>query len=223
MKRLLATLTLSLLLASCGQQTVKLKVTFDTKDPTLRADLSTAALHVIQGRLQGMKKELLGKTVLEDGDTETITLRVADADTATKLRERLTAPFTMEIMKQVDEGQGDVKTDKNGEFKATGLTTRSFDWVTVGPAVTENGKTMGSVILTFTGDGQKLLKDIFAKNSGGTIGVFVRGILMSKKLIDKADSTLTSISVDGIPSPGLAAAFADDSNVGLHVTFTPLP
>lgn len=220
MKRLLAIASLTLLLTACGAKTVRLNAETDMKDLLRLSLLKDAIARTIDGRLAAKEKKLLSLDMKEGEASLTIEAKVSDAEAAELLMAGLTAPFTMEIMKQVDAGMGDIISEKYGEFKETGLTTKYFDWVHAGTGVIVNGTPNGSVIIDFTKEGQTLLQDIFRQNRGKEIGIFVRGMLMSKKTVDKTD-TQTGISIDGIPSMSLANAFADDVNVGLHVKFTP--
>lgn len=225
-KRFASLTALTLLLAACGPSTVKFSVAFNTKDPLRTAELTAAISRIVEGRLLAKKKTLVKQELLPEGETMTLTVTASDSEGAKHLTAGLTAPFTMEIMKQVESGQGDIISEKFGEFKETGITTKHFDWVTPGPTAVSDAPgaaamAPGSVVISFTPEGEKLLKTMFAANRGSVIGIFVRGQLMSKKLIDASDKQ-TSIAIDGIPNPTLATAFSDDVNVGLHAVFTPV-
>jgi hypothetical protein len=205
-----------LLLTACGK-TVQYTMTFDLDDAAQRTQLEAATVRVIQNRLLGQGKKLLSSEVIDKDDKRVLVMKVSDDDAAKILTESLTTPFTMTIMQQVETG-GDISNEKYGNFKQTALTTEYFEAVI--PREAEGGQ--GSAVITFTPEGQTRLQKLFKENRGETIGIFVRGVLMSKKLIDAKD-TQNSISVDGIPSPGIAKVFADDVNVGLHVSFSELP
>ena len=220
MKKTLSLFALCLLLTACGSKTVRYRLAFDTADMLRRSELTAAAARVIEGRVVARGKQLLSHETKTDGENVTIIAEVSDAEAATALQDGLLTPFTMTIMKQVEKGMGDIVSEKFGEFKETGITTKHFDWVSAGTAGAE-AEVNGAVIIQFTPEGQELLKKIFKENRGSVIGIFVRGQLMSKKLIDSKD-TQGSIAIDGIPNPALAGAFADDVNVGLHVTFIPI-
>lgn len=222
MRKLFAVVGLSLLLTACGSQTVRFSLAFDTEDTVRKSELTAAIARTVEGRLEAKKKSAKSQGIKEENGSTILTVEASDAEGATVLQEGLTAPFTMSIMKQVEEGQGDIVSETYGEFKETGIKTEHFDWVTPGTKTDANGQLKGAVVIAFTPKGQELLKTIFAANRGGAIGIFVRGQLMSMKMIDFTDKQ-TSIAIDGIPSGELAAAFADDVNVGLHVTFTVLP
>ncbi len=221
MKRLLGILTLTLLLTACGGNTVRFSLTFDTNDAERVTKLTEAVQRTVEGRVLAKQKKLISRNIRKDGDTTMLEVTVQDDEIAKVLQDSLTVPFTMSVMKQVDAGRGDIVSQKYGEFKETGIVTKHIDWVTAG-TTKATGTEQGAVVIQFTKEGETLLKDIFAKNRGSVIGIFVRGQLMSKKTIDATDRQ-TSISIEGIPSATLAAAFADDVNVGLHVKFTAAP
>ncbi len=167
-------------------------------------------------------KKIVKQEMTPNGSGAALIVRVSDAGAAKLLSDGLTTPFTMSIMKQVPAGQGSMISEKFGEFKETGITTKHFDWVSMALSVTEASVSQGSVVITFTKEGRKLLKETFAKNRGGVIAIFVRGQLMSRKLVDTKDLRQDTIQIDGIPGAELAQAFADDVNVGLHATFSPV-
>lgn len=219
-KRLIPFLVLVFLLTSCAK-TVKFTVTFDTEDAARRTELEAAIGRIVEGRLVSKGKNIVNKAITTSGDANVLTVRVSDVEAAKLLNDGLTSPFTMAIMKQVAEGQGDIISEKFGEFKETGIATKHFDWVAPVLSATDAGSSKGAVVIKLTQKGQELLKDIFAKNRGDVIAIFVRGQLMSKKLVNGKDKQ-DSIQIDGIPSAELAQAFADDVNVGLHATFAPV-
>ncbi len=219
MKKLATLLIPVLLLSACSARTIQVTVSYDTTDTDRLAHLKETVGHVIEGRLLAQKKELVKQDVATEDETEVRTITASDKEGAKRLLEGLLTPFTMEIMKQVGEGQGDIKNEKFGEFAATGLTTQHFDWVSIEGPIVEGMPTQASITIDFTEEGKRILKDIFKNNKGDTIGIFVREQLMSKKLIDATDATKDAITIDGIPSQNMARAFADDVNVGLHVNF----
>ena len=224
MRKILPLIALTLILTACGgSKIVSFKVTFDTKDETRVTELKAAIGRDIEGRLAAKKQTLSKLTTRQDGDALLVVAAVSDDEAVQLLKTGLTTPLTMSVMKEVGAGQGDIVSEKYGEFKETGIETKHFDWVTAGSVSTDTGVTKGSVLLQFTKDGQTQLKKVFAANKGSVIAIFMRGQLMSKKLVDAKDKDQPSIAIDGIPNAELAAAFADDVNVGLHTTFTALP
>src|SRR3989338_10746651 len=186
MKRFLALAATALLLTGCVK-TVKFTVAFDTENAARRTELEAAIARVIDGRMVSKGKKVVKQELTKDADTNVLTVRVSDAEAAKLLSDGLTTPFTMSIMKQIAAGEGDVISEKFGEFKETGIETKHFDWVLTALSITEAGASQGSVVIAFTKEGQELLKETFRKNRGGVIGIFVRGQLMSKKLVDAKD------------------------------------
>ncbi|MSR87045.1 hypothetical protein EXS70_02630 [Candidatus Peribacteria bacterium] len=221
MKKLLPILAFTLLLVACGEKTVSFTVTMDTQDPKLRSDLMAAIPRVVDGRVEAKKKHVVVQSLEEKDGALVLTATVSDAEAAELLKNGLTAPYSMAIMKKVDAGMGDMISEKFGDFKETGISTKHFAWVVAG-VTSSTGEERGMAVIQLTPDGQSLLKDMFSTNRGSTIGIFARGQLMSIKTVDTTDKQ-DSIAVDGIPNGALAAAFADDANVGLHVTFTSQP
>lgn len=220
MKRLLPLLACALLVVGCTK-TVKFGVAFDTEDASRRADLEAAIIRIADGRVASGGKKIVERKIDTKDGASVLTVRVSDAEAAKLLADGLMTPFSMTIMQQTPSGQGDIVSDKFGEFKETGISTGHFDWVAMGLSIVEAGASRGSAVITLTNEGRELLKEIFSKNKGSIIGIFVRGQLMSKKLVDANDKQ-DAIQIDGIPSAELAQAFADDVNVGLHAKFTPV-
>jgi hypothetical protein len=213
--RKLLLLSASLLMLTACSKTVRYNLEFNLPDKTLQQQLSAAAVRVIENRMLGMQKKLISSDIADVDGKTMLTVKVSDAEGAKILTDSLLTPFTMTVMTQVDPGMGDISNEKYGDFKETSLETKHFESVT--PRAMDDGK--GSVVITFTDEGKEILKKIYKEKRGQTIGIFVRGVLMSKKTIDAKD-TQDMISVDGIPTPGIAKIFADDVNVGLHVRFS---
>lgn len=203
-----------LLLSACGSVKSSYEVSFERAEGERVEYLKEAVVRVIQGRMANLQKKLKSSEYSESNGKTILTLNVSDQEAADILREQLTTPFTIRIMTEVPAGQGDVHSEKHGDYAETGLTEEHFDWVDAAP--TDGGK--GTATLHFTDEGKQRLKDIFTQNRGKVIGIFVRDQLMSKKLIEAGD-TQESIAIDNIPSSDIATIFADDVNVGLHVRF----
>src|SRR5688572_13990601 len=127
MKRLAPLLALPLLLVACGSETLSFRMSIDTQDALRREELMNAAGRVIEGRMAAKEKEAISQEI-QTGPEPIITVTVTDAEAAEHLRNGLTTPFTMAIMKQVPAGQGDIINEKFGEFDETGITTEDFDW-----------------------------------------------------------------------------------------------
>lgn len=205
-----------LLLAACNKSagiTLREQLNFRTSDQTRIQQLTDASVRVIEARLAASQKKLVSFKLDKSGGNTVLSLTVPDQATADLLQQELSAPFKLRIMSQVPTGQGDLSTDKYGDFKETGITEKSVDWVQPG---LRNGK--GAVVIKFTPEGATAVNKVFADNQGKLVGVFVRDRLMSAKTADKTDNK-GSIAIDGIPSPEVASIFADDVNTGVYVTF----
>lgn len=214
-----ALLFLSLALVSCGGSTARFSLVFDTKEAMRVEELKNATERVISRRLEARDKKLEASKFQTVNDVTTMDVKTSDSEGLQLLKDGLVQPFKIEVLKQVEAGQGDIISEKFGEFKETGLKTEHFAWITAGSR-TFGAQEQGFVEIEFTPEGQAILKKIFTENQGEVIGVFVRGMLISKKLVESKDLQLNGITIDGIPRAELAEAFADDANVGLHVTFT---
>ncbi len=68
--------------------------------------------------------------------------------------------------------------------------------------------------------GAAILKSLGQTNEGDVIALLVRGALISKTVAKK---DLEELIIRNIPTPAMGEIFADDVNVGVHVTFTPVP
>jgi preprotein translocase subunit SecD len=100
------------------------------------------------------------------------------------------------------------------------VTAKQLEWIQplTNPTTSEVG-----VELQFTDEGKMLLSKAFADNAGKNIGIFVRGLLVSKMTISSTPLQSSHIIIGGIPSAKVAEIFSEDVNVGTHLTFTPVP
>ncbi len=214
-KFLLASSTL-LLLASCaGGAGQGYKLSYHDTDASRKAELSSMAARVVERRLIGLQQQD-AKVILTG--TEEMTVALKDPKAALALKEQLTAPFNMRIMVEAEGSEGaDITSDKYGAFNETGVTEKHVEWVTARTSA-EPGK--GAVVVSFTPEGKVLLQRVFKENAGKVVGIFVRGLLMSKLEVAPTQDP-QSITIDGIPGSELATVFSEDVNVGLHVTFQP--
>lgn len=186
--------------------------------PDVREELLKEAVRVVERRLDSMGEELIDQSIDAGGENPTLTLTLVDDEIAEFLTQDLTSPFTMDIMKEVPEGTGDITVSGHGSFAKTGVTAEHLDWVNAREDGT-SGK--GMVRLVFTPEGRVLMAQVFAENVGKNIGLFVRDKLVSKLYVDTAELK-DDIVIRDIPSLDFAHVFAEDVNVGLHVTFIPI-
>ncbi|OGJ61475.1 hypothetical protein A3C37_04090 [Candidatus Peribacteria bacterium RIFCSPHIGHO2_02_FULL_53_20] len=219
-RRFIVGLSLSTLLVGCGgsvSSTYRLQ--FDTEDPSRLTLLSLAVMRVVERRLQGMGEDVRGLDVSQKQGGPELSFSVVTEAAADLLREDLTAPFELRIMREAKEKETPtMEAEGHGGFVETQITQEHLEWI----EAAEEPDNKGRITLEFTEEGRKLMRMIFRENVGKNIGLFVRGRLVAKLQVDTAELK-DDIIITGIPSAELARVFADDVNVGLHVTFTPLP
>ena len=209
-------LSLAILAGCGGPTTAEYRLTYDTQEPGEVETLTDATVRVMQRRLDRLGAELYGQHETQDADGANLELTISDPDAAEALAEEMTAPFDLEIMAQTT-GSGDITVEGFGSFAKTGVTGDDIRMV----AAVANGKGGASVQIRMTDAGLAEMRELFSKNVGKTLGLFVRGKLVSALTVGSADVP-NPLVIDGIPDPELAMIFADDVNVGLHVTVTPL-
>lgn len=224
MKRTLLPALFVLLLTACTSDptTLSYNVTFDTKDNARRNDLSLATRHVIERRLERLGGFLLDYDIAHDDETDTtqIDVRIDDPDAAKALDAEMLAPFHFELRYLVSEPQeGDIAVEGTGHFRASGIGKPDVDWV-IGET-TEPPLNRGRVLIGFTDEGSVKMEQLFTEQNGNTVGLFVRERLTAAVKIAAEDFDRVMV-IEGLPSGELAKVFADDMNVGIHMTFSPL-
>lgn len=214
-------LATALLLAACAaSNAVTYTMDMDVTDAEQRAQLGDQALRVIERRLERMGEIPSKKDVAVNASGATVSVTVETQEAIDQLTEELQRPFEFKVMAQADEGQEpELTVDGHGGFVSTAVDGEDLQWV---EGRKEPGRATGEVKLVFTEQGRTEMADIFATRQGKIIGIFVRGQLVSKLLVD-TNELKDDIVIREIPSPELAQIFAEDVNVGLHVTFTPVP
>ncbi len=215
MKRLAVCFGVLLVLAGCSVVRVTYRLTIRSEDTEMRSALIAATKRVVTRRLRAMGEDASVIDVNTKNGEIFLSVDIADPIVGETLSAALTDPFTLRIMKQVDP-PGDITVEGHGSFGETGITGGNLLWVVAG---TDPNK-KGYVELKFNQEGRNLIGKVFAENYGKFIGVFVRKHMMSKLLVE-ATEVKDAIIISDIPSPILAEIFADDTNVGLYVTFTP--
>lgn len=220
MKRITLLLALPLFLIGCGGQTeISYKLGFPgVFEQASQQELAGIAMVVIERRLDNMETAPLDQEIETATGGTVLHVTVKNTEIAGALTSQLVDPFKFRVMKKVADGQGTINVEGHGSFAETGIT--EADMLRGESAADANGK--GVVRLSFTPAGGTKLKQLFTENMGQDIGIFVRDRLISKLNVKSAD-TQDNIIIRDIPNPELAAVFVDDLNVGLHVTFTPLP
>jgi|TARA_Y100000310_G_scaffold286485_1_gene310703 hypothetical protein len=221
MKKLLASALFALLMTACGSVATILTydVTFTTDNPDRMSALSLATRHVVERRLARLEGALLDYDVEYDKEAQvaTIEIEVDNAKSAEILNEEMTAPFTFEVRYKVEEHQeGDIEVEGVGSFRDTGIYKSDIDWV-IGQT-TEPPLNRGRVLIGFTDESVPGVKEIFEEQAGNTIGLFVRDRLTAA--VEIGEEFEKVLVIDGLPSGEIAKVFADDMNVGIHMTFT---
>lgn len=222
MKRLLLLSTAFVALAACsGTPTMRYALKMNVTDTQDTAQLTQQTRDVMQRRLESMGEENV-KTATEKmgSGSAIVSVSTKNHETLNSLTDAMMQPFDFAILSQAQDGEkADVTVEKYGSFVKTGITGADLSWV---EADQEPGKDLGRVHLVFTIDGRNKIAALFKKMKGKNIGIFVRGQLVSLLQVE-TDELKEDIVIQDIPSVDLAHAFADDVNVGIHVTITPLP
>jgi len=211
-----------LLLAGCrSATTLAVDVTFDTEDPAVQELLLTASQNVIERRAYALEEAIPTITPGERGQTMRLDVELQNEETVTALGELLKAPLDFFLMCEAEEGEEpDYTNETYGDFVHTGITQQDIEWVYAHDSTDGTAQ----VAITFTAEGQNLFMQVLDECAGKQIGVFVHGGLVSLYTLPAENTgTMENIMIDGVPSIDLANIFADDMNVGIHVTFAPLP
>jgi hypothetical protein len=215
---LLAPLLAVSLLAGCAPASATYKLDFSISDSTQRQNLTKLAMAVIERRVNHLEDTIKNITPSGGDNDKSITVTVGKASTIEDLTRELTTPITFRVIEESPtSGTGTFTIGDSGPFRETGFTERQVNFVEwmEDPS---NGK--GAVNINLTPDGTQMLRSISDRNDGKTIGILVRDVLVSRTVGQKGQDKLI---IRGIPSPEMARIFSDDVNVGLHVTFTPVP
>lgn len=220
MKKALLLSISCLLLSACTAGTeLTYLLQFDTEDAARQTMLTAAAVNVVKRRTVRLEEDLPEVGISEKEEGTALTVEVA-SESADVLHEELIAPFVVDFMVQAEEGETfDATVEGHGNFRKTELAGEHID--VVAPRQDETDATKGRLVLAFTQTGSQVMQTVFTENKGKYIGLFVRGQLAAKIMVEETVPQ-EAIIISGLPSVELAEVFADDVNVGLHVTFIPL-
>lgn len=219
MKRFLMSLGAILLLASCGTMRMGYKMTFDTTNPAKVKELAQAAVRVIQGRLYALGNPV-GLQDLSFSDSGTMINVSVPSGIATQLTEQLVSPVNFAVMEPAPAGTAaDLTVEKYGALKGTGITEKQVDVVT---SQTSSGANQSTVTITFTPEGQALLKAAYARAQGKFLAVTVRHHLVSIVDVNASLPGSNKVVLKNVPVE-FAEPFTDDVNASSHITFASVP
>ncbi|MFH1444850.1 MAG: hypothetical protein ABIG34_05720 [Candidatus Peregrinibacteria bacterium] len=225
MKRLFPLVLLTLILTGCSSpyawisqsnNSVNLVLTFDIDDPVHRTILLEEAKKVIGRRLSRFEDATPSEMMVNNQEDGSLLLSfdVENDEARTILVDELLMPYSLKLM-TVSTGTGDLFVEDVGWFNNTAITQKQIVW-TEGDS-DQDGK--GVVRLVFSEEGHAMLGEVFRQHQDGNLGLFVRDRLMATMPIDTQEPK-AEIIIAGIPVPDMAGIFADDVNVGTHVTFS---
>jgi preprotein translocase subunit SecD len=222
MKRLIPLSFAVLLLSACGETpTISFRADVTgVEGQVQRQTVLTQSLNVVQRRLESMGVEPKKSDIQTNGSGAVLTIGSEYQEALDALSADLQAPFDLRVMSQVATGEkADITVEKHGGFVNTGITHDDLIWVEAGK---ENNSDLAAVRLVFSEEGRAKMSNLFKAMKGKNIGIFVRGQLVSLLQVE-TDVLEDNIVIRQIPNLELAQVFAEDVNVGIHVTFTPVP
>jgi hypothetical protein len=206
-----------LLLAGCSSANTAVELRIAPAGQAHMEELLDAAVRVIQGRLGQADQKMKAVHLTKEGSGAVLRFAVADAAAREKLLIDLTQPYSLALMVEAPKEQADIYSELYGGFKETGITEKHVTWA----ASNETPAGLGTAVIGLTKEAEIMLGTIYRENLDQEIALFVRGRLMSRKRITGTDKE-GPLQIDNIPSPAVAAVFADDVNVGSFITFRPL-
>ncbi|PIR52562.1 hypothetical protein COU76_05920 [Candidatus Peregrinibacteria bacterium CG10_big_fil_rev_8_21_14_0_10_49_10] len=218
MKRLLSSFALLLLLTACGSSSVSYDVQTNTDDAEVQSALLAASLRVVERRMASLGEPVLDLNMEQNGEGNTLYVEAQEQAALDILSDLLSAPFDLQVMKQATVEEADQVVEGHGGFKQVGINQDDIMWL----SASEEPGGKGRVTITFSEEGRGKMGKLFKENKGKFIGIFVRSQLVSKLLVE-TDELKDDIVITDIPTVQLAHVFADDVNVGIHMTFRPLP
>jgi preprotein translocase subunit SecD len=221
-RALVVTLLGVTVLAACsGQFSMKYTAMFTHVDAAKSAVLIESIERVIIRKFAalGIEQKEVRVTVVPTGEAGAeVTVHVPDdpkiVETAEAiLSEQLTFDIRIEKEQRPD---GEETTDN---WIPTALTGSSLLW-----AQAQGNSKTGEIFveLQLSAEGRQKMHEVFTTAKGKNVGIFVRGLLVSKLRVSDAPLADT-VAIGPIPNDRVAEIFADDLNVGLRVTFTPAP
>ncbi|MFA6523334.1 MAG: hypothetical protein WCS85_03115 [Candidatus Peribacteraceae bacterium] len=218
MKRLFVmSSVLLLLLAGCSSANTAVELRIAPAGQAHKKELLEAAVKVVQGRMEQAGQKMKAVNLTEEESGAVLRFAVADAAVREKLLSDLSEPFSLALMVEAPKEEADIYSELYGGFRETGITEKHVTWATS----SETPAGLGTATIGLTKVAETHLGTIYSQNLDSEIALFVRGHLMSRKRITGTDKE-GPLQIDNIPSPAVAAVFANDVNVGSFVTFHPL-
>lgn len=236
MKRFLLPALAAFIIVGCkGSTVLSYDLIFDIEETGKQNILSLASMRVIERRLANIGEEAIDLGIAKKNGTTRITVELENEIAAEIIHEELTTPFKLRIMSEAEdtgeeeaedgeeaEAERDVSHNEifvegHGVFLEAGITEEHIRWL----EASEEAGGKGRVTISFTEEGRDAMESIFSESEGKIIGLFVRERLVSKLLVS-TDTLEDEIVITDIPTVELARIFADDVNVGLYVTFSPV-
>ena len=213
-----------LLLTACSSTTVTYDLSFNTEAKDTKNELILASMRMIERRVSSLDEEYGFENSLKDVDVKRtkenvqLIVKLNEEEVAEELTIRLISPFSIEFMENVPMEEADIVVAETQGFKNIALSQEHVTWLTA----TKNEKNdEGIVSIEFTPEGIELKRELFKERPGGFIGIFVRKQPVYKLLVEGDDMDNENLLMK-IPAVELGRVFADDVNVGLHVSFSPV-
>jgi hypothetical protein len=204
------------LVACGGTKTLTVPATVNVTDPAKIIAVIQATERVLTRRIASAE---LGNAVVSVipslGANAIVTIKLPDDEAVEIAKKILSEEFTFEIKVLTSTEKGSDGIEES-VWEPTGLDGGSLIWIQ--PIRHTDTGELG-LELQFNDTGREILRSSFQKNEGKDIGIFVRDLLVSKMTIGSSDIG-ESIVINGIPSSKVAEIFADDVNVGLHVSYS---
>lgn len=211
-------LLVALTLSACTSEQVSFSAKFGPNiESNRKTELSQTITRVIQRRMESMEGEAQEiKTTLTDNGAD-VSFTASPGKLAAPITDQLVAPFTFRLMRAAKANEkADITFEETGGYVELGVTEADVLWLTGG---TDENTKKGWVEILFTVEGRKKVKDALVTSKGSQVALIVRNQLVST--FQSQGVGRENIFIDGVPTPELAGIFADDVNVGVHVTFTP--
>ena len=202
-------------LTACGSASVTYNLEVNIESPDQVSPLLLASKRVVERRMQSIGEDIIDLNLKRVGEDAQIYVEAEEKIALELLSENLMEPFVLEVMEEAPSDTADITIESHGGFSSTGVNGSHILWM----QSDEQANGRGKITISFSEEGRELMGKVFKKNIGKSIGLFVRGQLVSKLLVE-TDELKDDIIITDIPSIDLANVFADDVNVGVHVIFT---